>query len=255
MIFLKKFSIVSSIVFVLLFFGAHFVSANSTGFTTDMVEISSTSIVEGEEVELLVRFANYEDKTLSGKINFYDSDLLLGTRELNLEGGQSGEYIITWQASLGEHSFVAKAENLKLAGTNVTILGQSTQPKEIMIGFKNSGVAEKLRQQGGFGAIVAGVLDEVREFFVPIIQSLDSWRDSKINPLEDTKERISNQKEEATEKIRPILVVHGIIVAMLLFIVTKKVVFFALVIVLLIWILSRFVRLFRRIVRKDYADE
>lgn len=242
-------------VFVSLFFGASLVFASTTGFTTDMVEISSTSIVEGEEVELLVRFANFEDKTLSGKISFYDTDLLLGSRELNLEGGQSGEYVITWKASLGEHSFIAKAESLKLAGTNVTILGQATQPKEVMIGFKNSGVAEKLRNQGGFGAIVAGVMNEVREFFVPIIESLDSWRDSKIVPLQETQERITNQKQEATEKIRPILVVHGIVVAILLFIVTKKAVFFSLVVILLIWILSRLVRLFRRIVRKDYGDE
>lgn len=253
--FLKKLSIISGLILISLFSGAYFAFANTTGFTTDMVEISSTSIVEGEEVELLVRFANHEDKTLSGKINFYDGDLLLGSRELNLEGGQSGEYIITWKASLGEHSFVAKAENLKLAGTNVTILGQSTQAKEIMIGFKNSGVAEKLRNQGGFGAIVAGVMNEVREFFVPIVQSLDNWRDSKIAPLEETKERITNQKQEASEKIRPILVVHGIVVSILLFIVTKKAVFFSLVVILLIWILSRLVRLFRRIVQKDYRDE
>lgn len=253
--FTKKILLTFSVLATSLFSDASLVYANTTGFTTETVEIQKNSIVEGDEVELLVRFANFEDKTLTGKISFYNADVLLGSRELNLEGGQSGEYVITWQAILGEHSFVAKAENLKLEGSNVAILGPSTIPKEFMIGFKSSNIAENLRQKGGFGAIVAGVIDETQEFFTTITNNLDIWRESKIQPLQETQERINQQKEDTTDKMKAIIVVHGIIVTMLLFIVTKKIVFFALVLVLLFWILSKLIQLFKRIIRKNYSQE
>ena len=253
--FIKNISLRYVFVAAFLFLGASFAYANTTGFTTETVEIQKSSIVEGDEVELLVRFANFEEKTLTGKISFYDADVLLGSRELNLEGGQSGEYIITWQATLGEHSFIAKAESLKLEGSNVAILGPSTTPKEFMIGFKSSSVAENLRQRGGFAAVVAGVMDETQEFFATIIKNLDVWRMSKIQPLQETQERIAGEKEETTEKMRAIIVVHGIIVAILIFIVTKKIVFFALVAILLFWLLSKIVQIFKRIIRKDYSQE
>lgn len=227
-----------------------------TGFVTPQVELSTSSVVEGEEIEISVSFANQEDARLTGKISFYDGEILLGSRELTLDSGQSGEYIMTWKAVLGEHSFVAKAENLKLSGSTVSILGPSTEPKEVMIGFKNSNVAEKLRAQGGFGAVVAGVLDEVQQFFVPIVQSIDRWRDSKIEPVSTIKDRVDGEKETMEEgKLKPILVVHSIILTIILFIITTKPIFFGLVVFFLVWIFVRIVRLFKRIVRKDYSEK
>lgn len=243
------------LIFSILFTGKIALAA-VTGFTTPQVELSTTSVIEGEEVEISVSFTNQEDARLTGKISFYDGDILLGSRELTLDSGQSGEYIMTWKATLGEHSFVAKAESLKLAGSTVAVLGPSTEPKEIMIGFKNSGIAEKLREQGGFGTVVAGVLDEVQQFFVPIIQSLDTWRDSKIEPVSNIQDRVDAEKETIEEgKIKPILVVHSIILTIILFVITTKPVFFGLVVFLIFWIFVRIVRLFRRITRKDYSEK
>lgn len=237
-----------------LLFGAPAFAA-TTGFIEETIQIEKININEGDEVELVVGFSNNESGTLTGKVNFYNKDELLGSRELTLEGGQTGEYILNWTAVLGDHSFVARAENLKLEGSSVTILGPATEPKEITIGFKNSDVAERLREQGGFGAIVAGVLDEVREFFVPIIESLDEWRISRIEPLETTKTRIDNEKETEEGKMRPLFVIHSLALAGLLFITTHKWVFFTLVVLLFVWGLVRIVRLFKRIIRKDYSDE
>jgi hypothetical protein len=230
------------------------VFAGTTGFTTETVQLPA-SVVEGEEIELMVSFINEEEKSLTGKINFYNKDELLGSRELTLIGGQTGEYILNWTAVLGDHSFVAKAEQLKLEGSSVSILGPETEPKELTIGFKNSGVAESLREKGGFGAIVAGIMDEVQQFFVPIINSLDTWRLSKIDPLEATKLRVDGDKEGAEGKVKPLLVVHSLILSLLILIVSNKAVFFVLVCVALVWLLVRLVKLFRRIVSRDYSDQ
>ncbi len=238
-----------------LFVGSSALAGN-TGFVDGQVTLTPSSITEGEEVEISVSFINQEEKTLTGKISFYDGNILLGSRELSLDSGQTGEFIITWTASLGEHSFVAKAENLKLSGSSVAILGPDTEPKEILIGFKNSSVAERLRDQGKFGAIVAGVFDEAQQFFIPIIQSIDEWRISKIEPLEITKQRIDAEKETIEEgKVKPILVVHSIVLFILIFIVSKKVVFFSAFCFVLLFILVRIFRLFKRIIRKDYSQE
>lgn len=241
--------------FLALFFVRNSVFAATTGFSTSEVQFSSSSIIQDKEIEISIGFINYEDKKLTGKINFYNKDILLGSRDLELDSKQSGEYSIVWKASLGEHSFIARAENLKISGSNVTILGPSTEPKDLLVGFKSSSVAEKLRERGGFSSVVAGIIDETKSFFTPIIQSLDEWRDSKINPLIVTKERVDSEKEAIEEgKIKPLLVVHSIVLFILIFIVTYKVVFFGLVILLLIWVLVRFVRLFKRIIRKDYSE-
>lgn len=229
--------------------------AGTTGFLGEMIEISDTSIVEGEEVELTIGFLNEEEKQLTGKINFYNSDELLGTRELNLAPGQEGEFVLTWKAVLGEHSFIARAENLKLEGSTVTILGTATEPKEVLIGFKNSSIAENLRERGGFGAIVAGVIDEVGQFFGPIIDSLDTWRLSKISPLEITQERIDTEKEGEDGKMKPLFVLHSLALSLLLFIVKSKTVFFIVFSILVLWAIVRIFKLLRRIMRKDYSEQ
>jgi|GEM_PF-1499686 len=245
------------VLFFLLAFSIfpHNLFAATTGFTSEMVEISNPSISEGDEVELRVNFTNEEKARLTGKINFYNDVELLGTRELNLDSGQSGEFTVVWKAVLGTHKFIVYAENLKLAGSQVTILGPSTEPKEVIIGFKNSNIAERLREKGKLGSIVAGVLDEGKQFFTPIINTMDSWRISKIEPLQTTQTRINSDKENSEGKIKPILVVHSIVLSILLFIIKSKTVFFVLVSIVSFWLFVRIIKLLRRIFRKKYSEE
>lgn len=241
---------------VFFLFSTHTVFASETGFLSSQVELSPSIVNENDEVEISISFSNQENQLLTGKISFYDKNILLGSRELSLEPNQTGEFIIMWTASLGDHSFTAKAENLKLAGSSVTILGPSTDPKKVMIGFKNSSVAEKLRAQGGFGMIAADVVDEVREFFIPIINSLDEWRISRITPLEITKDRLQREKDEIEDgKIKPILTIHFLATLLLLFIVSKKGVFFTLVSLCIIFGIVKLIKLFKRIVKGDYSHK
>jgi hypothetical protein len=100
-----------------------FVFSASTGFVQDTVSISDPTVLEGEQTQLQISFANHEDDNLQGKITFYNNDELLGSRDLDLASGETGNYSLDWEASFGEHSFIARAESLRLDGNSVTILG------------------------------------------------------------------------------------------------------------------------------------
>jgi len=228
--------------------------AASTGFVQDMVAIVDTSVTEGEITQLTIDFINQEEGELTGKIQFYNRNELLGSRDLKLASMETQTFSIDWEASFGQHSFVAKAENLKLSGTSVTILGHSSESREIVIGFKNSSVAESLRDKGGFSAIVAGVIDELYDFVRPFAQTLNTWRIGTINPLEDTQRRIDFDKNEAEGKIKPILVVHGLLLSLVLFVVSHQIVFFSIVSILLILVVKKLFSLIRRIFRRNYDD-
>lgn len=230
--------------------------AGVSGFTSEFVELNPSSIVEGEQIEISVEFLNNEEKTLTGKINFYNKNELLGSRELNLAAGQSGEFIIEWEASLGSHEFTARAENLKLSGSSVSILGPSTEKKNITVGFKNSNIATQLREKGGFGTVLAGVWEASVNFFTPMIQTLDTWRISQIEPLETNQSRIQKDKENLKEeKVKPLLVLHSVAIFVALLVVKTKIVFFVFVVAIIVFVLIRIIKLLRRLFRKDYSEE
>lgn len=231
------------------------VFAISTGFVQDMVTITDTSVTEGEITQLTVDFTNREEKKLTGKIRFYNRDELLGSRDFDLESMETETFTIDWEASFGQHGFIAKAENLKLEGATVSILGPATDSREIVIGFKNSSVAESLRERGGFSSIVAGVIDELYDFVRPLAQMLETWRVGNIIPLEDSQRRINFDKEQAEGKIKPILVLHGLFLTIAIFVMSHQIVLFSLVVSVFVLLLRRLFFFVRRLFRKKYGDE
>lgn len=237
------------------FISPSFAWAASTGFTQEMVSIEDTTVLEGEITQLSIGFLNEEDSTLTGRVSFYDDDELLGSRDLSLDSKEAETFTIDWEASFGQHSFVAKAENLKLSGSSVTILGPTTTPREIVIGFKNSSVAQNLRDKGGFSAVVAGVVDELYNVVRPFAQRLDVWRRGQVPNLENTQRRIDRDKEEAEGKIKPILIMHGLILSLCIFILSHQIIFFTIVSVVIVLVVRKLFMLIRRIFRKRYDEE
>jgi hypothetical protein len=232
-----------------------FVFSASTGFVQDTVSISDPTVLEGEQTQLQISFANHEDDNLQGKITFYNNDELLGSRDLDLASGETGNYSLDWEASFGEHSFIARAESLRLDGNSVTILGLSTTPREIVIGFNNSDVAQNLRAKGGASAIAAGVIDELYNFVRPLAQRMDAWRLGQIPSIEKTQQRIKNDKELAEGRIKPILTVHNLILSLALLIVSNQTVFFACAATIIVFVIVRIFKLLRRLMRRGYDEE
>lgn len=229
--------------------------AASSGFSSENITLEPKHPSEGESVEVSVSFVNYESASLSGLLVFYNNEEKLGSREMSLEAGEEASYSITWSAALGTHSFTARAENLKLSGSNVRILTPSTEPLQISIGFKDSEVADRLREKGGAGVIAAGVWQEVENFVVPLYESVDLWRFERIAPLEATKIRIQGDKEQAEGKIKPILVMHSAILVVWLFIIKTKIVFWVISAFISIWLFVKIAKRIRRLFRKKYTEE
>lgn len=230
--------------------------ASGSGFSNTAIEISDKRPVEGSEVTLSIEFTNIEPEKVSGSIAFYNNSELLGSRPLSVLPGESQIVSMPWVVSLGDHSIVAQAENLRIGNSNVRVLTSSTQPLLVSVGFKKSQVAASLGESGSFGAIVSGMWNQAVETTVPMIESIDLWRFEKISPWENTRERLRSDKENAQEnKIQAILTMHIAGISLLLFIFSHPVVFFALAGILVIIVLVTLIKKMRRLFRKKYTGD
>lgn len=233
-----------------------FVFAMSSGFADSQITLSNKRPQEGESVELSVVFNNYESEILRGDISFYDGSELLGSRVFEIEAGNSETISLSWTASLGDHSFVAKAEKLRLGNSNVKILTPATEPLAVSVGFKNSQISASLGESGSFMGIVSGLWIEAKNFVVPIVNSIDMWRFERVSPWETTKLRVQSDKDSAQEgKIRAILTMHILGLSILLGIFKSKIIFFVLFGIVSVWILIKIIKKIKGIFRKKYTED
>lgn len=246
--------------FVILFAGIGVpnipVSAAGSGFSDTVVQISDRRPMEGVEVTLSVGFINGESEKLSGSIALYNGDELLGSRPLNVAPGETEIVSLPWLVSLGEHSIVARAENLRIGNSNVRVLTSSTDPLLVSVGFKKSQVAASISESGSFQGIVAGVWMEAKNTVVPVLESINVWRFEQISPWENTRERLRSDKENSQEdRIQAILTMHILGISVLIFIFSHPAVFFALAGILAIIVLVTLIKKMRRLFRKKYTGD
>lgn len=242
----------------------------SNGFILDQIWYSQNSFTEGETVKIYTAVWNGNDSSLSAKVEFYDKNVILGTRDIVVSPDELKEVSVSWKITSGDHLISAK-----IISSSLTTDGK----KETVIIDKNTTKSDRqfipvvVKKEDGesipSNEIIKDELSKVGEkinevvptsISTPVLNSLDSvdsFRDQTLNKILDSKEKVQEKileykdfadgtkaqnLESATE--RPIAQVKLFFLKVLEFIFSHKFVFYGLV-VLLIFYFLRF--LYRKI--------
>ena len=111
----KKFSllhfVISIFAVIVIFSGATRAHA-ATGFLGGPMWISPEVPTDGQLVYLSALFHNAEPNTLNGEVMFYDGNILLGRKAIEIDSGGVATATVSFRIGAGDHSFSASIGNL-----------------------------------------------------------------------------------------------------------------------------------------------
>ncbi len=82
--------------------------AITTGFIPGQIWYSKEPLVEGETVKVYTAVWNGDKSTVSTRVEFYDKNVVLGTRDITIEPSQLQDVSISWKVTSGDHTISAK---------------------------------------------------------------------------------------------------------------------------------------------------
>lgn len=106
--YMKKFFIIFIFIYFVFSVHAEAVELGTTGFISGSIWYSKDTLVEGDTVKVYTALWNNSTSPLSAKVEFYDKNVILGTRDIVVPSLKLEETYISWKVTAGDHSISAK---------------------------------------------------------------------------------------------------------------------------------------------------
>lgn len=102
-------------IFLFIIFVSFFVATpsyaqllNNSGFISGQIWYSQDTLKEGKTVNVHTAVWNGDDNQLSVKVEFYDKNVILGTRDLTISSYSLEDVFVPWKVTSGDHLISAK---------------------------------------------------------------------------------------------------------------------------------------------------
>ncbi len=106
----------------------------NTGFIPGQIWYSAEPLTEGNTVKIYTAVWNNTSSPLSAKVEFYDQNVVLGTRDIIVPSLQLKEVSVSWKVTSGDHSISAK-----IISPSITASGK----KKAILLNRNTTVSDK----------------------------------------------------------------------------------------------------------------
>lgn len=195
------------IILVLGFFSyAEAEISTPTGIIPGAIWFSQEKLIADETVKIYTAIWNGEKQELKAKIEFYDKNIVLGSREIIIAEDQLKEVSISWKVTSGDHIINAKIISSVFGDQSVILDNNETEKKRIFIPVK---VIEADVEESTTQNVVKNKLEETTEELGDIIpDSITGKASNFFNEIdilrEDLSGTISVTKDQAKEEIKKI---------------------------------------------------
>lgn len=118
--------------FIFLFILVSFIFSSQTfaevpgksGFIPGQIWYSKDTLTEGDTVNIHTAVWNSEKNSLSAKVEFYDKNVILGTRDIVLASSELKDVYVPWKITSGDHIISAKiiSSTMTTSGKNEKIV-------------------------------------------------------------------------------------------------------------------------------------
>jgi hypothetical protein len=255
--------------FAILFFGSFFYVqaeiSTPTGIIPGAIWFSQEKLVADETVKVYTAIWNGEKEELKAKIEFYDKNIVLGSREIIIAEDQLKEVSISWKVTSGDHIINAKIISSVFGDKSIILDNNETEKKRIFIPVT---VIEEDGEESTAQNVVKNKIEETTEGISEIIpDSITGKASNFFNEIdvlrEDFSETVSATKEQAKEEIKlienkeasqdfsddenklekPLAQAKFFSLQILSFILEHKIIFYALIILIIFFLLKFVYRL------------
>jgi hypothetical protein len=93
---------------------------DTSGIIPGQIWYSKSPILEGDTVKIYTAVWNNTTSSLSAKIEFYDKNVILGSKDIVVPASQLKEVSVSWKVTSGDHSISAK-----MISGSTTVSGKS----------------------------------------------------------------------------------------------------------------------------------
>lgn len=237
---------------------------STAGFIPGQIWYSKSSLIEGDTVRIYTAVWNGEDRSLMTHIDFYDKNVILGSRDIIIPSRELKEVYITWKITAGDHSISAKITSSNLINSNEkkeSILLKNNSTKEdnqfvpVVVSTIDGNPATSSQVfKSQIDKVNSGISDVIPSSVrTPIsngINSVDNFRKNTSVEINETKAKTQkeidsfnnpdNEKGKSINKNidtgdaikKPIAYVKLFFLSILGFIFNNKIVFYGLIIIL-----------------------
>ena len=166
----------------------------TTGIITGQIWYSQEPLVEGQTVKIHTAVWNGDDKPLVARVEFYDKNVILGTRDIEVQAQSLKDVSVSWKVTAGDHSISAKIISSSVISDgkkqNVTLDWIATQEDR-------TNVSVVIKKQDGTEVKSVDLLkdqvekagsklqDIIPESVTSNANSLDSLRDTTYTQIKD----------------------------------------------------------------------
>jgi len=250
----------------------------NSGFIPGQIWYSKDVLIEGDTVDIYTAIWNGDKEPLSAKVEFYDKNIILGSRDVTLSSLELKDVYIPWKITSGDHVISAK-----IISSSATISGKkekvvlsriitSNDKQFVPVVVKNDvgetvSVDSKLQNQiNKTTAEINSILPEkVSAFISNSFTAVDNFRDKTFEQVstvkDETQKEINLIKSEEKEKTliqtldvksnigdathKPITYVKLFLFSVLTFIFGNKIVFYGFSILIVFYIIRSIYRKIR----------
>lgn len=267
---MKKYFLFLIITFsFLLSYGASAQTTINSGFIPGQIWYSKESLIEGETVNIYTAIWNGEKDTVSSKVEFYDKNVILGTREISISSGELKDVYIPWKITAGDHVISAKtiSSTVVVSGKKEkVVLNRTTTANDkqfVPVLIKNA-EGEKIREtdvlknqidkaSNDIGSIIPDNVSTPITSGLGIVDNLRTNTLAQVNTIVDatkkdigevlgtsTEPKISDKinKVSSTQDAikKPIAYIKLFLFSVLSFILGSRIIFYSLIVLILFFI-------------------
>jgi hypothetical protein len=251
-------------------------SSDISGFTPGQIWYSKEPLVEGETVNIHTSLWNGEENSLSVKVEFYDKNVILGSRDVIVKASELKDVSVPWKITAGDHIISAKIiSSLQVISSNnkeeISLTRSSTldYKQSISATVKNTKgetvsvsdtVKTELGKVGeGINEIIPASISESVSNNIVSIENLRNDTSTKINNAknESQKELDYIKNTSTTSKIvapnnsiedniqKPLAYIKLFLLSVLAFVFNNKIIFYGII----IFVVFSIIRLIYRKIR------
>lgn len=239
-----------------------------SGFIPKQIWYSKEKLTEGETIEIHTPVWNGESESILVKVEFYNHQILLGSREIVIRPQELKDVFISWKVTAGEHLISAKiVSSVVILGEekkNVSLKYIKTDPdklevekEKIIVNENNFNIAnqENLIGEGLLPEKVTITINEsynsVDDFRTKTSEKLVSSKEKAQEEVETIKnlsvskdEAVKNRKIEEIVK-KPFAYIKLFSLSVLSFIFENKIVFYGLIVLIVFFVFKKIYKSFR----------
>jgi hypothetical protein len=239
-----------------------------SGFVPKQIWYSKEKLVEGDTVDIHTSVWNGEGDAVLVKVDFYDYNTILGSREIPIKPQELKDVFITWKVTAGEHVISAKIvssvviigedkKDVSLRYTKTDSDKQEVEKEKVVVIPKEE--SAKIAEDN----FIADVLPEnvantintgynnVDDFRIKTADKLNESKDKAKEEVEiiknsDTpKESIVKDKKIEDVVKKPFAYAKLFVLSILSFIFENKIIFYGLIVLVIFFIFKKIFQSFR----------